>query len=330
MAVRTISPLRLIRAIASLLLALAPALGLAQSDPKVVRVGIVNYYEGQRARLFVEAMSERGWIEGRNVQYLYRWVVPHGKAVLEELARVPVDVFVVFGNDIARAATQVPGAIPIVVATADYPVESGLVPSLSRPGGQITGVSNWVGRSLDAKRLALLKDAAPGLKKVAVFSTQWMQQWPETKAAAEGLGVQFIDLGPGEMTQLESVLKNAVDAGANGIFVMDYPRAFRDDHVSRITELAIKYRLPLVHSVPSAADKGALITYASDVREARRRAASLVDRILRGAKPGDLPFEDPASLRLVVNLDTARAIGLTVPPSLLIQATQIIDRGAIK
>ena len=201
------------RAILLLLLALATGPAVAQPERKVAKVGVVLYYDEQvarRAGLVVETLRERGWIEGHNVQYFFRSAERNLEGI-EELVRMPVDVLVVFGNDIAREAVKRSRTIQVVVGTADYPIESGLVPSLSRPGGQITGVNNWVGRSLDAKRLALLKEALPILSRVAVVGPRWMREWPETQAAAKALGIELIDIGIGTPpTELEKTAAYSV------------------------------------------------------------------------------------------------------------------------
>lgn len=326
------------RAIALAFLLLGPVATAAQ-EAKVVVIGFVVAYDAQIADCiqrrcppaFLQVLRDAGWIEGRNLQVVRRSVEgcskQRGCPALEELAQMPVDVLVTGLNGTARWMARRSPKIPIVVATADYPVEDGLVSSLSRPGGSITGVSNWVGRSLDAKRLELLKETVPGLTRVAFLGPEWMASWPETRAAAEALGltIVWVDIDQSRITSFESGFDRALRAGAQAIFVPDFPLAFVKEARLMVGELGVKHRLPVMQTYPWAADAGSLLAYGPNTAENFRRAGNLVVKILRGAKPAELPFEQPTSLELVVNLQTARAIGLTVPPSVLIQASRVID-----
>ena len=217
----------------------------------------------------------------------------------------------------------------MVLASSDFPVESGLVKSLARPGANITGLSNWVGRGMNIKRLALLKEAAPGMSRVAVI----FNSVPEGKGgfgapileAARSMGVSLMHVPVDKLEELEPALAKAVAAGADGVFVLDYPFAFKRANQVKLAQLCTGHRLPAIHSASTAADHGALMTFGPDIVENYRRSAYFVDRILRGAKAGDIPLEEPSRLELVVNLKAARQIGLEVPRSILTQATRVIE-----
>lgn len=325
------------------LLAFVPCT-LAQGGARQVVIGVVYYRtplaelagpvpESPTARAFVEGLQERGWVHGRNARIVWRSGIEHMRGVegaVEELVRMPVDILVVGGNDIAQESARRAPSIPVVMASSDFPVENGIVASYSRPGGNITGLTNWVGRSLNAKRIALLKEAAPRLTRLAVLAHPVPAGTKrifgdETQGAADALGVTLLHVGVNRFDALEAAFEKAVAGGANGIFVADYPFAFVRANQLRIVELAAKHRLPAIHSASTASDSGALLTYGFDIAENFRRAAHIVDKILRGAKAGEIPIEDPARLELVVNLKAARAIGLSLPPSILLQANRVIQ-----
>ena len=317
----------------------AQGLAFAQRQEEAARIGVLYYYVPLSeveayppSRALVQGLREKGWVEGRNLRIVWRSAEGNPERVpqlVEELVRIPVDVLVGAGNDMAVESVKRFPSLPVVLPSADFPVESGLVASLSRPGGSITGVSNWVGRSLNAKRLSLLKEAVPGLTRVAFLGPAAIRREPgfspETQAAADAIGVSMVKVVADRPADLEQAFEDARRLGANGIFVIDYPFAFLKKHQVMISEMAARHRLPAIHSASTAPEAGALLTYAHDISENFRRAGHLVDKILRGAKPAEIPFEEPARLELVVNLRAARAIGLTVPPSILIQASRIIE-----
>jgi len=310
----------------------------AQPAGGVARIGVVYYYVPAAdveaygpSRALVEGLREKGWIAGRNAQFVWRSAEGRPErvaALVEELVRMPVDVLVGAGNDMAIEAAKRAPALPVVLPSADFPVQSGLVASLARPGGSVTGISNWVGRSLNAKRLALLKEAVPRMKRVAFLVPAGAARADfsrETQAAAEAMGVSLFRIVADRPQDLPKAFDEAVRGRADAIFVIDYPFAFVRAHQVLIAELATKHRLPAIHSASTAAEAGALLTYAHDISENFRRAGHIVDKILRGASPGEIPFEEPARIELVVNLNAARAIGLVVPPSILTQASRVID-----
>jgi len=323
------------------LLALVPA-ERAAAQPRPVIIGITFYTtplrdtlgpvpESPHARALVEGLREKGWADGRNARLVWRTADEHPQGVagtIDDLLRIPVDILVASGNDFAVESTRRAPHLPVVLASSDFPVENGLVASLAKPGGNITGLSNWAGRGLNIKRLALLKEAAPRIARVAaVFNSVPPGTNPfsrEITAAAQSMGVSLVHAPVDRLDDLEPALAKAVASGADAVFVADYPLAFRREAQVRLVELCAKHRLPAIHSASSAAVQGALLTFGPDIVENYRRAAYFVDRILRGAKPGDIPLEEPAKLEFVVNLDAARQISLELPGSIVTQASRII------
>jgi putative ABC transport system substrate-binding protein len=314
----------------------------AQPQPKVARIGVVFYQTplaeltgampaSLTGRALVEGLAERGWVVGRNAQI--HWRSAEGRydrlpGLVRELLDIPIDVLVAGGNDIAAESVKRSPSTPVVLASSDFPVESGLVTSLARPGGNITGLSNWIGTSLNAKRLSLLKEAVPAVSRVAVIGPTGLTRRrfsPETQAAADALGIQLLPINIDKPEDGARAFAEAIRAGANGVLVLDYPFAFVRANQVLINDLAMKHRLPVLHSASTAADSGSLLTYAPDITVNFRRAGYFVDRILRGAKAGELPIEQPDTLHLVVNTKVARSMGLTIPVSVLTQASRVIS-----
>jgi putative ABC transport system substrate-binding protein len=316
----------------------------AQPQPKVARIGVVFYNVPMRelsgpmpsspfGRAVVEGLRERGWVVGQNAQI--HWRSSEGRherlpALVNELLDIPIDILVASGNDIAAASVKRSPATPVVLGSSDFPVENGLVASLARPGGSITGLTNWVGTSLNAKRLSLLKEAVPAISRVAVLGPPSESPAPrrfsaETQAAADALGIRIFHVALDKQERTEDAFAEALRSGANAILVVDYPFAFVKANVVRINEVALKHRLPVLHSASTAADEGSLLTFAPDITANFRRAGYYVDKILRGAKAGDLPIEQPDTLQLVVNTKVARSLGLTIPVSLVTQASRVIS-----
>ena len=337
-----------VRWLAMALLALAlPAASLAADAPtagKVARIGVIFssaalvHITGPspaslNARALGDALRERGLIDGRNIEILWRSAEGHFDRIpriLEELARLPVDVLVVGGNPNVKAALQVTRKIPIVMWASVSPVEDGLVESLARPGGNLTGLSLDTGSEIDAKRLALLKEAVPNVSRVAfigpigeaVGSAALPRQ---TQAAASALGLTVFPVPAKSSDQLENAFAEAVRQRANGILLFDSRIAWGEAHMQIVLALVARHRLPVVHNVPGAVDWGVMMAYGADLPANFRRVAFYVDRILKGAKPGDLPIEPPRKFQMTVNLRGAKAIGLTIPPSVLAQADRVIE-----
>ncbi|HSF05207.1 MAG TPA: ABC transporter substrate-binding protein [Methylomirabilota bacterium] len=307
-------------------LGLSDAAAHAQTG-KVYRIGFLR--EGRPPQSFVEALEqglrEQGYAPGQNVVIDFRTgSLDQLPALSEELVRLKVDVILASAGSAALAAKKATAATPIVFATVNYPVEIGLVPSLSRPGGNITGTS-FNAAELAAKRLELLKELVPTLRRVAVLSYPPYHtnaiQLKEAEAAARTLGMQLEPIPVRNPNDFDAGFKAV--RSANGLLQLDNP--FFTTHRARITELTARSRLPAIYGYRQMVEAGGLMSYGPDVPDLHRRAATYVDKILKGAKPGDLPVEQPAKFELVINAKTAKHLGLTVPPSLLLRADRVIE-----
>jgi putative ABC transport system substrate-binding protein len=281
-----------------------------------------------------QGLRELGYVEGRNVVIEYRW----GQGNLEtlpalaaELVHLRVDVIVTVATVVARAAQKATGTIPIVMATSADPVSGGVVASLARPGGNVTGLSLMT-PDLTAKRLQLLKEAVPGLSRVAAVHdphppkpilAQWTKE-NEVAAGALGLRLQVVDLGADPATW-GAALASMAKAGVGGLSFIESPVFGSGSNRTRLAELAVTHRLPTIFPFREHADAGGLMSYGVNLADLFRRAAGFVDRILKGAKPADLPVEQPTKFELVINLRTAKALGLTIPPSVLARADEVIE-----
>jgi putative tryptophan/tyrosine transport system substrate-binding protein len=303
----------------------------AQPAGKVYRLGILSPGKppapDTSSHLHViEVLRELGYAEGRNLVIERRYA--EGKTdrlsgLARELVRLPVDVIVAIGSavDAAKDATQ---TIPIVMGIVSDPVGRGSVASLARPGGNITGVAYAVGPEISQKRLELLKEAVPRAATIAglagVDTSQIMRQ--ETQKAASSLGVKLIVVdvqGDGYERAFAAVMAERADALAViSSVILNIDRR-------RIIDLARRHRLPAIYEWAEHAEEGGLMAYGASNRERFRRVAIFVDRIFKGAKPSDLPVEQPTKFELVINLKTAKALGLTIPPSLLLRADRVIE-----
>jgi len=302
----------------------------AQQAGKIARLGVLLFSTpagDPNLPTFRQALSELGYVEGENLQTVYRYAEGQPERLTNlaaELALLKPDVIFVLGGDVARFAKTATNATPIVVAASADPVQTGLVQSLARPGGNVTGVT-YVSSDLAAKRLQFLKEAAPRISRLAVL---WNPdhidpEYAETQAAGRRLGVQVHSLevrGPGDF---EAAFQAAAAWRAEAIIVVSSRlMTFRLQHV---IDFAALHRIPVVSGWGPWAHAGALLSYGPDLNASVRRAAVYVDRILKGANPANLPVEQPTKFDLVVNLRTAKALGLTIPPSLLVQATYVIE-----
>ncbi len=300
----------------------------AQQARKVAHVGVLLSNDvSPLLEIFRQTLHALGYVEGRNLILEYRAAETKLDRLPElaaELVQLKVDAIFAPSTTPARAAKQATSTIPIVFATAGDPVGTGLVASLAWPGGNVTGVSS-VGADLAAKRLELLKEVAPGVFRVAFV---WMDspigraQLRETQAAAQTLGIQIQPLQVRTPDDIEKAFQAAAQR-ANGLVVPRSPLSFT--HRGRIAVLAAGSRLPAVYDDVEYAEAGGLLTYGPSLRESYRRAAVYVDKILKGAKPADLPVEQPMRFELVINLKTAKALRLTIPQSILIRADQVIQ-----
>jgi putative tryptophan/tyrosine transport system substrate-binding protein len=275
---------------------------------------------------FVQRMRELGWIEGRTVVIEYRWAEGRSERAAEiaaEFVRLKADVIVTDGTPSIVAAKQATSVIPIVFAAAGDPVGSGLVASLGRPGGNVTGLSVQAA-DLAGKRLEILREVIPGLRRLAILARTGSPtaQRREAQAAAHTLGLEVV---PAEIRRAEDIAPafDALKARADALYVFGDP--LMATNRIRINTLAQGARLPTIYSQREFVEAGGLMSYGPNFPDLHRRAAEYVDKILRGAKPGDIPVEQPTKFDLVINLTTAKALGLTVPDSLLARADEVIE-----
>jgi len=314
------------------LLSIAPSLW-AQQPKKVARIGylIAGTFSGQApyTEAFRQGLRDLGYIEGQNIGIDYRYAeekIERQSALAAELVSLKVDVILTPGATATRSAKGATNTIPIVMAQDPDPVGNGFVASLARPGGNITGLSSLVAE-LGGKRLELLKEVVPRLSRVAVLGTSTnpanVQQLRQTELAAKAIGVrlQFLDVrGPKD---IETAFREARKERADAVLLLGGP--FFIPQRTKIAELAIKSRLPAIYSRSELVEAGGLMTYGASIPDLYRRAAVYVDKILKGAKPADLPVEQPTKFELVINLKTAKALGLRIPPSIFARATRVIE-----
>jgi putative tryptophan/tyrosine transport system substrate-binding protein len=279
---------------------------------------------------FREGLRELGWIEGSNIVLENRWPSEPGSRAVDlavELVRLKVDVIVAVGSPLTQAAKQATIAIPIVMSgTGADPVAAGFVSSLGRPGGNITGLS-MLSTELSGKRLELLKEMVPSLGRVAVLRNPKFPavaiQSKETEEAAKSLGLQLQAWEVRSPEEMDSAFVSMSKAATSGLIVFSDPVLLERNRASIIT-LARKYRVPTVYPWRNYVEEGGLASYSANLLDMHRRAATYVDKILKGAKPGDLPVEQPTKFELVINLKTAKQIGLAVPQSVLARADKVI------
>jgi len=311
----------------------APMAAEAQQAGKVARIGFLSLSSGPTPSMdLAPGLHELGWIEGQNFIIEYRWAAGRTDqlpAMAAELVRLKVDIIVTSTTPAALAAKQATATIPIVETFIADPVGSGLVTNLARPGRNVTGVST-LARGLVSKRLELLKAVAPGSDRVGVLwqpdvlGDRTMRDLvEETNVAGRTLGVQLQFAEARRADDLEQAFSTVSKARVGGLLVFPSPMLF--EARASVVAHAAKSRLPAVYSWRAAVDIGGLMSYAANFQDMYRRAAVYVDKILKGAKPGDLPIEEPTKLELVINLKTAKALGLTIPRSLLLRADQVIE-----
>jgi len=306
----------------------------AQPNAKIWRVGYLDPSSASTANQFLDAfrreMNKLGWIEGKNIAIDYRFAdlkLERLPELAADLVNWKADVIVAAGGG-PGSARKMTSTIPIVVASGIDLVQAGLADSLARPGGNITGLS-ILGPELITKRLEMLSEVVPKLSRVGILmraaggGTGQQQQMEEIRAAALSLKLVLVEL-PSEMEAdaLETVFRTAGQQQVNAII----PTAGRQTLGAKklIAELAIKYRLPAIYQEQEFVDAGGLMSYGPDFADLYRRAAHFVDKILKGAKPATLPIEQPRKFQFVINLKTAKQIGLTIPPNVLARADRVI------
>ncbi len=320
-------------AILAILLLAGPLAVEAQPAAKVPLIGTLDYGAPDAARLawwmaFREALQELGYVEGRSIAFEARWAdgrVDRLPGLAADLVRRQVNVIVTGGGEAARAAKQATATIPIVMGSGADPVQLGLVASLARPGGNVTGVTS-LSSELISKRLQLLKELLPKLSRVAVLSDETpnsKMSVRDTEAGGRMLGIEIYPADGRDPDQLDRAVSGARRERAGALMVIASPSMFIVRR--RIGDLALKYRLPTAVGGREYAEAGGLFSYAVSYPALFRRAAVYVDKILKGAKPADLPVEQPTKLELVINLKTAKALGLTIVPALLARADHLIE-----
>jgi putative tryptophan/tyrosine transport system substrate-binding protein len=277
---------------------------------------------------FVQRLRELGWIEGRTVAIEYRWGEGRDERFVEiaaEFVRLKVDVIVTGGTAAVIAAKQATSVIPIVFGTAGDPVGTGLVASLARPGGNVTGLSNQ-SADLPGKRVDLLRQVVPGLRRLAIManisSPIGVLEMNEVQAAARTLG---LDVVASEIRRAEDIAPaiDALKGRADALYVVT--EALVNTNRIRLNTLALGARLPTLHGVRDYVEAGGLMSYGPNFPDLFRRAGEYVDKILRGAKPGGIPVEQPTKFDLAINLTTAKALGLKIPESFLLRADEVIE-----
>jgi len=308
-----------------------PLAARAQQLPKLRTIGFLGGTSpsvvSQSVAAFVQRLHELGWMEGRNVAIEYRWAEGRSERFAEiaaEFVRLKVDVIVTVGGAVldAKRATSV---IPIVFAVASNPVGGGLVASLARPGGNVTGLSVQ-NSDLAGKRVELLREVVPGLRRVAVMANvgyaATVQEMGEVQAAARMFGLEVVTL---EIQRADDIAPafEALKGRAEALYACAEPLVTANR--VRISTLANVARLPTMHGQREQVEAGGLMSYAANFPDLYRRSADLVDKILRGTNPGDIPVEQPTKFDLVINLTTAKALGLTIPDSFLLRADEVIE-----
>jgi putative tryptophan/tyrosine transport system substrate-binding protein len=283
---------------------------------------------GVRSEALAHGLRELGYVEGQNLILEYWWSagnVERLRANAAELVRRGVHIIVTGGSVATRAAKEMTHTIPIVMAGDSDPVGDGFVASLGQPGGNITGVTT-LARELNGKRLEMLKATVPGMARVAVLwnpvEVRAVQQLRETEDAAHRLGLHVHAIEVRELDDLAGAFAVARAGQADGLTVLAGPGIA--EHPARLVDLAAQNRLPAIYLNRVFVDAGGLMSYAASNRDLGQRAASYVDRILKGAKPADLPVEQPAKFELVINLKTAQTLGVTIPPPLLLLADEVM------
>ena len=300
----------------------------AGKQPTIGFLGAAPSIESQRIAAFVQRLRELGWIDGRNLAIEYRWAEGRNERYTEiaaELVRLKVDVIVTVATPATLAAKQATTVIPIVFLTASDPVGTGLVASLARPGGNVTGLANQISDTT-GKKLEFLREVVPGLRRLAIMANMAnpaaVLDMGEAQVTGRALG---LEVTTSEIRRAEDISPafDALKGRADALYLC--PDPLMNTNRTQINIFAVRARLPTIYGVRDFVQAGGLMSYAPNLPNQFRRAADFVDKILRGSKPGDIPVEQPTKFELVINLTTAKALGLTVPPSLLATADEVIE-----
>jgi putative ABC transport system substrate-binding protein len=308
-----------------------PLAARAQQPSKLPTIGFLGAapsIESQRVAAFVQRLRELGWIDGRNLAIEYRWAEGRSEGYAEnaaELVRLKVDVIVTSTTPPSLAAKQATAVIPIVFAAANDPVGTGLVASLARPGGNVTGLANQMSDT-SGKKLEFLREVVSGLRQLAIMANAdnpgSMLDMGEAQATARRLG---LEVTTSEIRRAEDIVPafEALRNRADALYLC--PDALLNTNRIRINILAVGARLPTMHGHREYVEAGGLMSYGPNLASQFPRAADFVDKILRGAKPADIPVEQPTNFQLIVNLTTAKALRLDIPPTLLARADEVIE-----
>ena len=315
-------------------LLVAPLATEAQQPGRVYRVGYLSTPTRESVEhglaAFLRTLRELGWIEGQNLIIEYRWAegnVEQLPGLAAELVRHKVDVIVAPAGSAALAAKNATSSIPIVMIFASDPVEMGLVASLRRPGGNITGTTFTPGPEIFGKQLQILKEAVPHASRVAILSNpadpSFALQVRQVEATARSLGIRLQHVEARGPEEFDSAFAAMARERADALLVTGTSTFLA--HRVRLAELAVKGRLPTMHSFRESVEAGGLMAYAVNMADFVGRSAVYLDKILKGAKPADLPIEQPTKFELIINLKAAKALGITVPQALVLRADEVIQ-----
>ena len=308
--------------------ALGGVVAQAQQSAKIFKIGSIGggTATGPQSEPLRRELRALGYVEGKNISFEprhYEGKLDRLPALVEELVRLKVDVIYTSTGPATKAAKNATATIPIVFLTSGDPVVFGTVDSLARPGGNITGFTT-IAPVTAGKRLELLKETVPKLSRVAVLWTpkQSDQSWNETQVAARELGLQVHSMEVSSADQFDNAFKAAPKAGSIGLTVM--PSPLNNSNRKKIADLAAKHRLPAIYPDSRWADAGGLMSYGADLNERYKRVASMIDKILKGTKPAEIPVEQPKKFEFLVNLKTAKQLQLIIPPNVLVRADRVI------
>jgi putative tryptophan/tyrosine transport system substrate-binding protein len=302
----------------------------SSSTRKIGFLGTTNpSAQTQWTAAFMSGLRELGWTEGQNLTIEYRWAEGHTERFPEiaaEFVRLNVNAIVTAGTEATLAAKRASSTIPIVFATTGDPVATGLVASLSRPGGNVTGLSNQA-HDLAAKRMELLRELLPGLGRLAILANIGnplaVLQMAEAKVAAGKLGIEVVTVEIRQGDDIGPALKEATQSRSEALYVVNDVVTLH--HRQSIAALALQARMPTMHDIREHVEAGGLISYGPNQADLFRRAAAQIDKILRGTKPADIPVEQPSKFDLIINAKTATALGINAPALVLARADEVID-----
>jgi putative ABC transport system substrate-binding protein len=307
----------------------APLAVEAQQAGKTPRIGVLGSSPSPPWEALRRGLRDLGYVESQTLAIEWRWTegkVERAPDLSSDLVRLKVDVIVTASMPVIRAVKQATSTIPIVMASSFDPVGAGLVTSLARPGGNVTGMAEMA-TEVVGKRAELLREAVPGLSRLAVLLGPPAPADPlflrEAEVAARALHIELQVLRARDPGEFDSAFAAMTRERASAVLVLQHPIFFA--HRALLAELAVKHRLPTMHAFREFVEAGMLMSYGANLEASFQRAATYVDKILKGAKPGDLPIEQPTKFELVINLKTAKALGLKIPQSVLIRADEVIQ-----